>query len=131
MVVSFLFACNKVNPKGVEKTVTDGSWKVTLFSEDGVNETNYFNGYTFVFNENGQVTATNNSITMNGTWSTSESSSSDDSSNETDFTLSFDALNNFDELSDDWHVISLSDSKIELEDISGDGSIDKLTFEKI
>lgn len=131
LFASLVFSCKKVSPKGVEKTVTEGSWKITLFSEDGVNETNDFTGYSFVFSKNGQVTAANGTVTMNGTWSSSDSNSNDDSSNETHFNLYFEALNNFDELADDWHVVSLSSSKIELEDESGDGSIDLLTFEKI
>jgi hypothetical protein len=39
--------------------------------------------------------------------------------------------NPYDELSDDWEVESYSDTKIELKDKSGDGSIDYLTIEKI
>ncbi len=131
LFASLVVACKKITPNNVEKTMTEGTWKVTLFSEDGVNETFHFSGYSFVFNENSQVTAENGSITMNGTWSVSNDSSDDDSSSDIDFNLSFDALNNFDELTDDWDIISRTDSKIELEDTSGDGSIDKLTFEKI
>lgn len=131
IALMFVVACKKDSPKKVEKTMIDGSWKVELFSEDGVDETSYFAGYIFTFNDNGTVTATNGSTSVNGTWSTSDSSSDDDSSSDTHFNLSFPTTNNFDELTDDWHVKSLGDSKIELEDISGgDGSIDLLTFSK-
>ena len=123
-------ACNKVKPKQVEKTMTDGTWKVTLFSEDGSNETYHFDGYNFTFSDGGSVTATNGTVTVSGTWSTSKSGSDDDSNN-AHFNLSFPETNNFDELSDDWHILTLSDNRLELEDVSGgDGSIDKLTFEK-
>ena len=123
-------SCNKVKPKKVEKTMTDGTWKVTLFSEDGINETYHFDGYTFTFSDGGGVTATNGSNTVSGSWSTSKAGSDDDSNN-AHFNLTFPEVNNFDELSDDWHILTLSDSRLELEDVSGgDGSIDKLTFEK-
>lgn len=124
-------ACNKIKPKKVEKTMTEGTWKVTLFSEDGVDETYYFNGYTFTFSDGGSVTAVNGNSSIGGTWSVSKSGSDDDSK-EAHFNLSFPNTNNFDELSDDWHIVSLSDNRLELEDVSGgDGSIDKLTFEQL
>lgn len=129
--VFVLFSCKKVTTKKIDKTITDGQWRVELFSEDGFNETNYFSGYVFDFNENNTVSAVNGSITVIGTWSTSKSFSDDDSKH-SHLNLSFSSTHNFDELTDDWHVISLSDSKIELKDVSGgDGSVDLLTYVKV
>src|SRR5690606_38943857 len=127
-----VISCNKVKPSKVEKSMSDGTWKVTLFSEDGDNETSYFSGYVFTFNDGGTVSAVG-STTISGTWSVSKSNSSSSSDDdEVHCNLSFPNMNNFDELSDDWHILNYSDSKLELEDVSGgDGSIDKLTFSKI
>lgn len=129
-VVLIAVACSKTSPKKVENTITEGTWKVSLFSEDGVDETFYFNGITFKFNSDNTVTATGNGTTVNGTWKVEKDSFDDDDSNHTHFTLNFPVVGEFDELNDDWHVISLNDDRIELEDVSGDGSIDKLTFTK-
>lgn len=127
-----LGACNKVKTKDVNNTITEGKWRVSYFSEDGENETYYFTGYEFTFNDNGSVQAVSQNGNVNGTWSTTDDNSNDDSSSDVDLNLVFPATNNFDEISDDWDVISQSDDKIELQDISGgDGSIDKLTFERI
>lgn len=123
-----LFSCNKekVSVKNTTSIIEEGSWKVTLFQEDGENETHYFTGYVFVFDSNGTVTATKSSQTQSGTWAVHESS------DHVELILSFSEIHPFDELNDDWHVIEQTKSKIQLEDVSGgDGSIDYLTFEKI
>lgn len=126
-----VMSCKKVTTKKVDKTIVDGKWRVELFSEDGVNETSHFTNYVFEFFDNGNTTSTNGTTTVTGTWST-DKSSSDDDSNDTHFNLNYSPTDHFDELNDDWHVISLADDKIELEDVSGgDGSIDLLTFVKI
>lgn len=48
-----------------------------------------------------------------------------------DFNIYFNLSNEFEDLNDDWDLISRSDSKIELFDVSGgNGGTDYLTFEK-
>lgn len=49
---------------------------------------------------------------------------------EIDFNIFFAAPEDFNELSDDWNIVSYSATKIELIDESSDGEIDLLTFEK-
>ena len=46
------------------------------------------------------------------------------------FNISFSSPPDFEELSDDWDILSFSNNTIELIDESGDGSTDMLTFEK-
>jgi hypothetical protein len=54
----------------------------------------------------------------------------DDSSDDLDFNIFFNVANDFEDLNDDWDIISQSSSKIELIDISGgNGGTDYLTFE--
>ena len=36
-----------------------------------------------------------------------------------------------DELNDDWDVVSISDTQIELQDVSGGGGTDTLTLQKL
>ena len=116
-----------------------GDWQITRFEDSGVDETNNFNGYTFVFNADGTVVSSNGTQTINGTWSIfddSSNSSSDDDGNSTDdddFNLMFvPSTSDFDDLFEDWDFLSVSQTKIELFHVSGgDGTTDYLTFEKI
>ena len=76
---------------------------------------------------------------MNGTWSVEDddsnsSSDSDDSTDDDDFNIFFPVpdTNDFEDLNDDWDIVSISNNKIELTDVSGgNGGTDFLTFEKI
>ncbi len=120
------------------QNVQGSDWRVTQFVDSGNNETSDFTGYVFTFNTDGTVIATNGTLTVNGTWSVTDSnSSSDDDGNSTDdddFNLFFavDESSDFEDLNDDWDFISSSATKIELIDISGgNGGTDYLTFEKI
>ena len=110
----------------VTDNTTSGTWRVTLFQEDGSNQTSNFNGYNFSINSNGTIVAVNGSTTKNGNWSTYSDSGS------TKFDIVFlDSNGPFEEISEDWRVLSSTASKLELKHVSGgDGSIDLLTFEK-
>ncbi|MCB0468743.1 MAG: hypothetical protein KDC64_11120 [Aequorivita sp.] len=115
-------------------TAQSGSWKITYFFDSDQNETDHFTGYVFTFNNNGSLVAVKGSTTVTGTWSVTDSNSSDDDggSNDTDFNIFFASPADFEDLSDDWDIISVSNSKIELTDVSGgNGGTDFLTFEKI
>jgi len=117
-----------------------GDWEITYFNDSGTDETADFAGYAFTFNTDGTLVATNGTETINGTWSIlddSSNSSSDDDGNSTDdddFNIMFvvSETHNFDDLIDDWDFVSVSETKIELLDVSGgDGTTDYLTFERI
>lgn len=118
----------------LQNIVRSGTWKITKYIDSGEDELYHFQGYSFTFNENGTVVATNGTNTYNGTWSITDSNSSDDDSNDDDdldFNLAFNETNEFEDLTDDWDILSRSSTKIELQDISGgSGEIDLLTFEK-
>ena len=127
------------NAQEISQIIDDmesGTWIVTSYIDSGTNETSDFNGYNFEFLNDGTVIATNGTTNYNGIWSvTDDSNSADDSDNDDDidFNLSFPVpdSNNFDDLSDDWDIISHSATMISLRDISGgDGSIDTLIFER-
>ena len=120
----------------IENTMESGTWRITNFNDSGQNETSDFNGYDFTFNSDGSLVATNGSNTLTGTWSvTDDSNSSDDSSSDDDidFNIFFPVSddNDFEDLNDDWDVVSTTSTRIELIDISGgNGGTDMLTFEK-
>lgn len=120
----------------IENTMESGTWRITNFNDSGQNETSDFNGYDFTFNSDGSLVARNGSNTLTGTWSvTDDSNSSDDSSSDDDidFNIFFPVSddNDFEDLNDDWDVVSTTSTRIELIDISGgNGGTDMLTFEK-
>lgn len=114
------------NPTQVNSSVSSGTWRVTLYNEEGTIQTSNFSGYTFTFASGGALTAVNGSTTQSGVWSTYSDSGY------TKMDLLFSASNgSFESISEDWRVLTTSASKIELKHVSGgDGSIDYLTFEK-
>ncbi|NND52933.1 MAG: hypothetical protein HKN54_11050 [Flavobacteriaceae bacterium] len=119
----------------IETTAEAGTWRVTSFIDSGQDETNDFNGYDFTFAANGSLSATNGTTTVNGSWSVTDSSSSDDSSSDDDidFNIMFQVApdHDFDDLNDDWDIVSYNSTQINLIDISGgNGGTDTLTLQK-
>lgn len=121
----------------IEVQATSGTWRITNFVDSGVDETADFNGYDFTFNTDGNLIATNGANTLNGTWSvTDDSNGSSDDSNDNDdidFNIFFPVPDSYDfeDLNDDWDVVSNSATQIILIDISGgNGGTDNLTFER-
>ena len=113
-------------PTQVTSNVSSGTWKVTLYNEDGVVKTSNLSEYDFTFGASNALSATNGTVTQSGNWTTYSDSGS------TKMDLGFTATSgDFESISEDWRVLSSTSSKIELKHISGgDGSIDLLTFEK-
>lgn len=117
--------------------VESGTWRITNLNDSGQDETSDFAGYNFTFASDGTLSATNGTTTQEGTWSlTSDSSSSsddDNDGNDIEFNIFFPVTdsNIFDDLNDDWDIVSTSATRIELIDV-GDSSADtdRLTFEK-
>lgn len=119
-------SCSKDKQEEIATTVAtnyinNGKWKITKFEEDGKNQTDYFAGYVFEFNTNGIVTATKDGKVVRGTWSKGGNK----------FVINFDTAP-FNELNEDWVVVSGTATSMQLKHVSGgDGSIDYLNFEKI
>lgn len=132
-------ADNGTSADQVALMVQSGTWRITYFWDTDKDETDHFAGYVFTFNADGTLIAVKGNVTVNGTWSViddSGNSSSDDDGNSTDdddFNILFSVpeTSDFDDLNDDWDIISATANKIELTDVSGgNGGIDFLTFEK-
>jgi len=96
----------------IENQAESGTWRITSFIDSGQDETNDFNGYNFTFESNGTITATNGNNTESGNWSVTGSNSSSSSSDDIDFNIMFNVpeTSEFDDLNDDWDIISHSDN---------------------
>ena len=115
----------------IEDNLKSNAWIITKYIDSADDETLHFSGYSFDFGTNNVLTASNGTNTYIGSWSITSSNSSDDSQDDLDFNISFSAPADFEELTDDWDIISQSATKIQLIDISGgNGGTDYLTFER-
>lgn len=128
LLLLLLVSCKKDDDNSASNAsdfLVQGSWRITLYNDSGNDETDHFTGYVFTFSSNGGLTASNGSTSVPGTWSTG----SDDSQKK--LYLTFNSPPDFNELSDDWHILEETSTKIRLEDVSGgNGGTDLLTFEK-
>lgn len=121
-------SCSNDNDNNPAPTVdpqapTAGTWRVTLFSERGNDETSDFSGYTFTFDSDGTAIATKTGANRNGTWSINNSSTKFN----IDFGVKGDANKPLGELTDDWEIISVTSTEIKLKD-DNDASAEFLTF---
>ncbi|MFN5505807.1 MAG: hypothetical protein ACK48O_03615 [Flavobacteriia bacterium] len=117
------------------KLSTDGEWFVSRYIDDGDDETSDYTTFTLHFMESGVLHGTDllssSSSPYEGSWSISDSNSDDDSLDDLDFNINFSVGNKLDDLSDDWDIISYSDTEIKLMDVSGGGGgTDYLTLTK-
>jgi len=117
---------SSVGTTQVTNSVTNGTWRVALYNEDGAVHTSNYSGYAFTFNSSGALAAISGAATKSGTWSTESDSGS------TKFNIGFsDADGPFESISEDWKVLTVTSTRISLKHISGgDGGTDYLTFEK-
>ncbi len=124
-----VFSCKKEdnsanNNTQISNNIVQGSWRMTLYNEDGNDELHHFTGYTFTFN-NGTATAVKSGTTVTGTYSLIV----DDSKNKILF--DFGAVVPFNDLNDDWQVLESTAAVFRLQHVSGgNGGTDLLTFEK-
>ena len=142
--LGFNYSCSKDETKDDDKitaadmdqikaAVEAGDWRITSYLDDAMDETNTYVGYSFTFNSDGTLGATDGNTSVSGAWSitNSDSSNDDSSADDIDFNIFFTSPDIFEELADDWEIVKYSSTKIELKDISGgDGSEDYLTFAK-
>jgi len=117
----------------VGSTLQTGNWRLTKMIDSGEDETTDFAGYTFTFSENGTLTAVRENNTQTGRWSVINDRDRNDRKDDIEFIISFAVpeSNDFDDLNDDWDIISISNTIIELID-RGDANEPSsfLTFER-
>ena len=137
-LLALLGACSKwqSNQKQITNISTDGTWIVSSYIDDGDDETSDYTTFRFNFLEDGVLHATDllssNSNPYVGTWSLTDSNSNDDDNlDDLDFNINFTVSNQLDDLSDDWDIISYTDTEIKLIDVfGGNGGTDYLTLSK-
>lgn len=113
--------------ENIKTTLPQGEWKVSKLTDGQSDHTAAFETFIFTFKEDGTVMAQNDLYTENGTWAYDNSSSSSE-----ELVLQFSEQPPFDEINDDWDIVSVTNSKIELSDVSGgNGDIELLTFIKL
>ena len=116
-----LASCSKSNDDNPSSSSTNktqqvtGNWTVTYYSDSGKNETSDFSGYSFAFNAGGVLEAMNGQASYTGTWRIGDQSSDDDSSSNR-LVISITGNKNMDDLQDDWLIIKISDTEIQLQD---------------
>ena len=109
----------------VSQVASSGTWRVTLFTDSGNDETTDFSGYSFTFSNGGTITALKNGVSKTGTWSVNTSSNK--------FIIDLGTKDNTNkplgELTDDWKILSASSTEIRLGD-DNTASNEFLTFTK-
>jgi hypothetical protein len=103
-----LISCSKkenVIPVPQNNTIA-GSWRVSLYFDNNSDETSKFFGYDFTFNSNGQISATNGSNTVTGTWIQASSK----------FNIDFGTTAIFSDLNDNWLLEEKTATRIKMKD---------------
>jgi len=103
--------------------ITSGSWRVSYYHESGNDHTTNFDGYTFTFSSNGNMTATNSSGTTNGTWDI-------DDSNANEFHMSIGSTTPLTDINNGWLITSHSSTEIQMKDDNSTHN-EELHFTKI
>lgn len=101
-------------------TITNGSWEIPYFYVDSEKTASY-SGYSFVFNSDKSVVATNGTISETGQWE----STVQNGVRELKINFSSELLS---KLNDNWELFEFNNSKIRLRDVSNSTSY--LYFEK-
>jgi len=121
--VALSTSCTRSLDNNATNVATSGSWRVSLYTDSGNSETSDFTGYTFSFNSDGSLTVIKNGGTTTGTWSSGSGK----------FNIDLGPKDNTNkplgELTDDWKIISVSDTEIKLTD-NNSSSNEFLTFTK-
>lgn len=122
--------CNDNSDDGdvteIRNTMMGGAWMVAKYTEGDVDKTADFNGYDFSFSANHKITVSENQDPLlDGIWRVLRNSDS-----KLKVYLNLGEDDPFGDLTDDWNFVSITNNRIELKDVSGDGSIDILVFEK-
>lgn len=125
------------NATAVANNLKSGTWTVTKFVEDDIDETEQFVNYDFTFDTDGVLTATDGTNTYTGTWAVNDDESEDDDlyDSDIDVVINFTEPVDFLDLNDDWDVYARTGIEIQLVDVTGGDSIenaevDYLTFHK-
>jgi hypothetical protein len=122
-LIAILFCFASCSSDNDNAPIENGTWRVTLFTDSGNDETGDFAGYSFQFKTDGKLMATKAGAVKEGTWSRSASSNK--------FLIDLGPKDNTNkplgELTDDWKIISIGDNQVRLTDDNA-SSQEFLTF---
>ena len=108
-----------------KEVLSSGSWVVSNYTEDNIDKTSYFSGYSLTFNDDASVKAEKNDVTVYGSWQEVVDSG------KRKLVFDFEETQPFDELTDDWEIAEITAIKIKLNNVSGgDGSLSELILQK-
>ena len=127
LVLTLIVAsCSKTTQAPSTRSILQqGKWKISLYSDNGSNETDFYSGYQFTFSSNGNVAVSTGSNSQTGTWSPG----TDETQNK--LSLNFLSLALV-ELNREWTFSEKSYSRVTLEHVStGGGGTDVVVFEKL
>ena len=144
LLVITLFACsndeddNALDPEqavmDIETHVLEGEWIVSSYVDSGTDETSQFSEFTFTFTGDGVISASSELDMLTGAWMIEEDdkSTEDPMDDTVDFTLFFGVPDTdpFDNLNEDWDVVSYTSTQITLQDMD-EGNSDILIFSRI
>lgn len=120
-----------ITVQALTNTITNQTWRVTSYSEDGIDEISNFSGFNFTFNDNNTVSASNGTDTFDGVWTITDDDDDDNPGSNPDLNLTFGSPDDFLEISEDWYTLERTGNRVRLSHISGgDGGTDYLTFER-
>ena len=113
--------------ENIKTTLPVGQWKISTFIDGQTDKTSVFESFVFTFNEDGSAVGTTDLFSVTGTWAYDNTSSTSEK-----LVLLFGETEPFPEINNNWDIISVGNSKVELaDDNNGDGETELLTFTKL
>lgn len=128
--MTLLRVCNDNADDGdvveIRDIAMDGPWNIALYKEAEVDLTTSFAGMEFNFSTMNQIeVSVNQDLIATGLWRVLR-----DTEEGLKCYLNFDTDGDLLELTDDWKVVSITSTRIELKDDSEEGNLKTLVFEK-
>jgi hypothetical protein len=115
---------SKPDQRLVSSRLKEGQWKISNYVDEH-EETHLFYGYSFEFNKDGSLTATNLNSSVGGTWSTFDAPN-----DQVKLNFEFALVEPFDELNSDWEIIESTETQIVMKHRSGTSTTERLVFER-
>lgn len=137
ILISSLVGCGEEDePKGTVDSVRSilmlSTWTITHFwdSQSGHEESGHYTGFSFSFSDSGNLTATNGTTTHTGSWSIEDSNSQSNRLSDLHLVIFFSGPFDYEALNEEWSIMEITNSKINLKYSYGSSGNDFLTFEK-
>jgi|26BtaG_2_1085354.scaffolds.fasta_scaffold00062_14 hypothetical protein len=111
----------------ISSVLPQGTWKVTTLIDGNEDHTEAFESFIFTFDEDGTVVSQTDLFSEIGIWAYKSTSQQGEQ-----LILEFNDVTPFDQINDDWKIVSVTNSQVELSDV-GDipENTDLLVFTKI